>query len=175
MKTKHHNPFLIISLLSGILLLSSCQESPSNTLQDRLIRDGNLASEQDIQEALTQANAGSSEVLEAWAKKFPQVAVFKEDQSVVLVQEQQKDATTHSKVSFFHKGEHFTADIDAKYKIAEVTADDENFTLIYTHRHSKEEKPKTFDLSIPAKEAKTLIERGLLSSIFDGTTAKKSS
>ena len=175
MNTKNTRSHFILSLLGGILLLTSCQESPENTLQDRLIRDGNLASVQDIHEALTQAEAGSVEALEAWAAKFPQVAVFKEEQSVVMVQEEQKDTTTHSKVSFYHKGEHFSADIDAKYKIAEINVDEENFTLIFTHRNSKEETPQTYDLSFPAKEAKTLIERGLLSSIFDGTTAKKSS
>jgi hypothetical protein len=175
MKTKHCKTFFFLSLLGGSLLLSSCQESPSNTLQDRLIRDGNLASDQDIQEALTQAEAGSGKALDAWAEKFPLVAVFKADQSVVMVQEQQKDAVTHSKLTFYHNGERVSTEIDAKYRIAEVTADDENFTLIFTHRNSKEETPKTYDLSFPAKEAKTLIERGLISSIFDGTAAKKSS
>ena len=175
MKTNHSKPFFIFSLLGGIFLLTSCQESPKNTKQDSSIQEEIIVSEQDIHEALTQAESVSAETLEEWEKKFPQLAVFKADQSVVLVQEQQKDSTTHSKLNFYHKGEHVSTDIDAKYKIAEVTVDEENFTLIFTHRFSKEETPTTYPLSFPAKEAKTLIERGLLSSIFDSTSAKKSS
>ena len=178
MKTKHHKPFFILSLLGGILLLSSCQDqgSSSPTLIDRLVRDGNLASHEDIQAALTEAAGGNIAPMETWAKKFPQIAYSKEDQSVVLVQEKQDDAQKmQSKISIFQDGETFTTDIDRRYRISEITFDEEHFTLKYTARFSKDAEPEIRDLSFPASAGKDLIEKGLLSSIFDGSAAKKSS
>lgn len=178
MKTKHHKPFFILSLLGGIILLSSCQDKANTfpTLTERLLRDGGQASQEDIQTALAKAAEGNTVTLETWARKFPKVAYSKEEKSVVLVQEKQDVAQKmQSTVSIFQGGETFTTTIDRRYRISEIIFDEGKFTLKYTARFSKDTEPEILDLSFPASAGKDLIQKGLLSSIFDGSATKKSS
>jgi hypothetical protein len=176
---------LIIFGILTSLVCTSCQNSEKPaSLEDRLMRDGVWAADADIQEALKQAEEGQVTAIDKWVSAHPEIAYAAEEKILLIAREidfnrlsaqlkQPNTEKTQTSISYYHAGEVFYTLIDVRYQISEITFNEPNFSLLWNYRTplSKETQPKD-DLSFPAMAAKNLIQKGLLSSLFDGTARK---